>query len=66
MILGHRRLSILDLSTKGHQPYKFEQYWLTYIGEIITIQIKDELIKHGYSFESNSDTEVLLKVPLLG
>lgn len=62
VILGHRRLSILDLSTKGHQPYKFEQYWLTYNGEIYNyIELRDELIKHGYSFESNSDTEVFIK-----
>ena len=62
VILGHRRLSILDLSTKGHQPYKFEQYWLTYNGEIYNyLELRDELIKHGYSFESNSDTEVFIK-----
>jgi hypothetical protein len=47
--LGHRRLSILDLSERGHQPMTdFEQrYWITYNGEIYNFQeIRRELLKH--------------------
>ena len=60
--LGHRRLSILDLTSHGHQPMKFENLEIAYNGEIYNFQeIKYELEKHGYSFQSNSDTEVILK-----
>ena len=34
LILGHRRLSIIDLSSKGHQPFVFEDLYLTYNGEV--------------------------------
>jgi len=60
--LGHVRLSILDLSPLGHQPMSFEGLTLVYNGEIYNFEeIKDELIKYGYSFSSNSDSEVVLK-----
>lgn len=61
--LGHRRLSILDLSLAGHQPMAFEddRYWITYNGEIYNyIELRDELISLGVNFRSNSDTEVIL------
>lgn len=59
---GHRRLSILDLSESGAQPMHYlDRYTLTFNGEIYNyLEIKAELVKHGYSFRSNSDTEVLL------
>jgi asparagine synthase (glutamine-hydrolysing) len=59
---GHRRLSILDLSELGHQPMKYEdKYVITYNGEIYNyIEIRNELIKFGYEFKSESDTEVIL------
>jgi asparagine synthase (glutamine-hydrolysing) len=60
---GHRRLSILDLSPKGHQPMcsKEERYWITFNGEVYNyIEIRDELITLGYTFNSDSDTEVIL------
>jgi asparagine synthase (glutamine-hydrolysing) len=59
---GHRRLSILDLSEAGHQPMHFlEKYVITYNGEIYNyIEIRDELIKSGYQFKSETDTEVIL------
>lgn len=59
---GHRRLAILDLSKDGHQPMEYlQKYTITYNGEIYNyIEIKDELIKDGYKFKSNTDTEVIL------
>ncbi|WP_226609112.1 asparagine synthase (glutamine-hydrolyzing) [Marinobacter nauticus] len=60
--LGHRRLSVLDLSPEGHQPMSFEHLTLVYNGEIYNFrEIREELIELGYSFHSASDTEVLLK-----
>lgn len=62
LIIGHRRLSILDLSEKGHQPYNFENLSLVYNGELFNyIEIRDELKSVGYQFETDSDTEVVLK-----
>ena len=61
--LGHRRLSILDLSAKGSQPMESPdgRYVLTYNGEIYNfLELKEELQKKGYSFNSDSDSEVLL------
>lgn len=61
--LGHRRLSILDLSEKGTQPmsYASERYWITFNGEIYNfIEIRKELIELGHAFKSDSDTEVIL------
>lgn len=59
--LGHRRLSILDLSENGKQPMVFENYTIVYNGEIFNFQeIKDDLILKGYSFKTETDTEVLL------
>ncbi len=60
--LGHVRLSILDLSHAGHQPMSFDNLVIVYNGEIYNYkEIKEELIKDGYDFGSNSDTEVALK-----
>ncbi len=62
--LGFRRLSILDLTENGHQPMQFEEagLWIVYNGEIFNyIEIREELIKKGYVFKSNTDTEVILK-----
>lgn len=60
--LGHNRLSILDLSSHGHQPMKFENLVITYNGEIYNFrEIKEELILLGYDFFSETDTEVVLK-----
>lgn len=60
--LGHRRLSILDLSDSGHQPMEYlKKYAITYNGEIYNyIEIKEELSKEGYVFQSTTDTEVIL------
>lgn len=62
LFLGHRRLSILDLSEAGHQPMRFLQYIIVYNGEVYNfMEIRRDLEKEGYSFNSNSDTEVILK-----
>ena len=61
--LGHRRLSILDLSALGHQPMptRDKSAWVTYNGEIYNFQfLKKNLEKEGFHFDSNCDTEVLL------
>jgi len=59
---GHKRLSIIDLSRQGHQPMSYiDRYWITYNGEIYNyIELKEELKKLGYSFKSQTDTEVIL------
>ena len=60
--LGHRRLSILDLSALGKQPMEFENLEMVYNGEVYNFkEIRTELIDFGYDFVSDSDTEVLLK-----
>ncbi|HEY9260300.1 asparagine synthase (glutamine-hydrolyzing), partial [Chitinophaga sp.] len=60
--LGQRRLSILDLSSSGHQPMHFQQYSIIFNGEIYNFkEIRTELEKLGYSFHSGADTEVLIK-----
>lgn len=61
--LGHRRLSILDLSKRGHQPMisRNGNEIIVYNGEVYNYQsIRKELIKKGYKFASNTDTEVIL------
>ena len=63
LYLGHRRLSILDLSSLGHQPMSTsdKKLWITYNGEIFNYkELRHGLIKKGYKFISNSDTEVVL------
>lgn len=60
--LGHRRLSILDLSEEGAQPMSHENYSIVYNGEVYNFEeIRDELKALNYTFHSNSDTEVILK-----
>ncbi|MCO7223794.1 asparagine synthase (glutamine-hydrolyzing) [Pleionea sp. CnH1-48] len=61
--LGHRRLSIHDLSSLGHQPMTSsnENYTVVFNGEIYNYkEIREELVKSGVKFRSDSDTEVLL------
>ena len=61
--LGHRRLSIIDLTESGKQPmhYANERYTITFNGEIYNyIELREQLKSKGYIFQSNSDTEVLL------
>lgn len=61
--LGHRRLSILDLSENGKQPLEYlnNRYSITFNGEIYNfIELKKILVSEGYNFKSESDTEVIL------
>jgi len=61
--LGHRRLSIIDLSDLGKQPMQTaDGRWLiTYNGEIYNYrELRSELSTKGYAFRSRTDTEVLL------
>lgn len=62
--LAHRRLSIIDLSPLGHQPMKNKSgnRFITFNGEVYNyLEIRQTLINKGHQFNSNSDTEVILK-----
>jgi asparagine synthase (glutamine-hydrolysing) len=61
--LGHRRLSIIDLSSLGHQPMANEDktVWVIFNGEIYNYkQLRSELLSQGHAFVSQSDTEVIV------
>lgn len=60
---GHKRLSILDLESSGHQPMVDDSgSILIFNGEIYNYrELKEELLETGHKFRSNSDTEVILK-----
>ncbi|MBD3320122.1 MAG: asparagine synthase (glutamine-hydrolyzing), partial [Chitinivibrionales bacterium] len=61
--LGHRRLSIIDLSTHGRQPMSNENQtvWITFNGEIYNFQaLKTDLLRKGHRFRSETDTEVII------
>ncbi len=69
VLLGHRRLSIIDLSDAGNQPLHFSspnregpgmRYTIIHNGEIYNyIELREDLQKKGYSFNSKTDTEVI-------
>jgi asparagine synthase (glutamine-hydrolysing) len=60
--IGHRRLSIIDLSNHANQPMQYgDDLFIVFNGEIYNyIEIKNELIKEGFYFSTKSDTEVIL------
>ena len=61
--LGHRRLSIIDVTPAGHQPMSYAdgRYWIAYNGEVYNyIELRKELELHGYHFKTQTDTEVIL------
>ena len=60
-LLGHRRLSIIDLNNQSNQPMSYGDYSIVFNGEIYNyIELKEELINNGYIFQTDSDTEVIL------
>jgi asparagine synthase (glutamine-hydrolysing) len=64
LALGHRRLSILDLSALGHQPMSDPtgRYWIVYNGEVYNyLELRLELEALGAKFLSHTDTEVILQ-----
>ena len=61
--MGHRRLSILDLSSAGRQPFvsKDKRFWMVYNGEVFNYrELREELRRAGHSFVTKTDTEVVL------
>lgn len=59
---GFRRLSIIDIEC-GHQPltYENERYWIIFNGEVYNyVELREELLKEGLEFATNSDTEVII------
>ncbi len=63
VLLGYRRLSILDLSAAGHQPMRSAdgRYWIVFNGEIYNyLELRVELAKQGHTFITSTDTEVIL------
>jgi len=64
LALGHRRLSIIDLTEAGHQPMcdSTRKIWVVCNGEMYNyIELRDELVSKGHVFHTQSDIEVLLK-----
>ena len=58
----HSRLSIIDLGKRSNQPFIYKNLLLVFNGEIYNyIELRNDLMNVGYKFETNSDTEVLIK-----
>jgi asparagine synthase (glutamine-hydrolysing) len=63
VLIGHRRLSIIDLSDNADQPYIYKNIVMTFNGEIYNYkELRQELEQEGVSFRTESDTEVLIKI----
>ena len=65
--LGHRRLSVIDLSSAGHQPMQSDdgRVSIVYSGEVYNFkEIRASLRSHGPKFNTRTDTEVILKAYL--
>lgn len=63
LAFGHRRLSLIDLSSAGHQPMHFSERGLSVVfnGEIYNYrELRNTLLSKGYQFNTSSDTEVIL------
>jgi asparagine synthase (glutamine-hydrolysing) len=57
---AHRRLAIIDLTERAAQPFKYLHYTVIFNGEIYNyIELKDDLLKHGYTFATTTDTEII-------
>ncbi len=61
LILGHNRLSIIDLDSRSNQPFEYlDKISIVFNGEIYNYKsIKEDLVNHGFIFATSSDTEVL-------
>src|SRR3989338_1187108 len=63
MTLGHRRLSIIDLSSAANQPFIKDGLAIVYNGEVYNFpELRKELAKRGVIFRTRSDTEVILEL----
>ena len=61
LVLGHNRLSILDLRPEGNQPFHYKHLTITFNGEIYNYkELKKSLVEEGYHFNTETDTEVIL------
>jgi asparagine synthase (glutamine-hydrolysing) len=62
LVLGNRRLALIDLSHEGHMPMQYQnRYYITYNGELYNFLIlKKELQALGHQFSNHTDTEVIL------
>ncbi len=61
--VAHNRLSIIDVEKRSNQPFKFENLVISYNGEIYNyLDLSNNLKNFGYSFETTSDTEVIIKL----
>jgi asparagine synthase (glutamine-hydrolysing) len=61
LILGHTRLSIIDLDSRSDQPFELDNFSIVFNGEIYNyLELKEELVQYGMTFKTNSDTEVIL------
>ena len=59
--LGHRRLSIIDTSSRGNQPMEYGKFVIAFNGMIYNFQeIRDSLVQIGHNFCTDTDTEVIL------
>jgi asparagine synthase (glutamine-hydrolysing) len=63
LLFGHKRLSIFDVTTAGHQPMIFEEgLVILFNGEVYNFwEIREDLKEKGYVFKTNSDTEVIVR-----
>jgi asparagine synthase (glutamine-hydrolysing) len=62
LVLGNRRLALIDLSHEGHMPMQYQnRYYITYNGELYNfLLLKKELQELGHQFSNHTDTEVIL------
>ena len=61
--LLHSRLNIIDLNDRSNQPLQHGSHWIAFNGELYNyIELKNELLKSGHQFRTQSDTEVLLQM----